>query len=121
MKPSDQGPDSTAVKYHATIPFDLIRRSMFIPDELLDAELDKQSFIAEKVRQLTSLMLSSDVAARITVVEQPGTKVVDGTKTIKGRYIELRLPVGKLPDILNSSLQPHGAVAAGLIIPPATN
>jgi len=119
--PQDQKPSGVAVQYHAHIPFDILRRSIFIPDALLDQQTDRLAFIREKVDQLLAVMLSSEVAHRVSVVEIHGQTAKDGDKLIPGRYIELRLPVGVMPTVVDADGRPLGNVVMDVAADATTN
>ena len=109
-------------KYHANIPFDIARRSAFIPDEILNQADDRVAYVRAVIDKLVAVLLASDASPRIKVVEIIAQKVQDGNTIIPGRYIEVRLPIGDLPDIVDSELKPHGnVVAGGMIINPGKN
>jgi hypothetical protein len=109
--PNDN-PPGVAVQYHAHIQFDIMKRSMFIPDVLLDEQTNKGEFIQTKVDALMALLLMQDVAPRVTVVEVHGQTAKEGENLIPGRYIELRVAVGMMPVVLGANDQPLGNVAA---------
>lgn len=121
MEPKSPPETGTPVKYHAHIPFDLIRRSAFIPDELLDQAEDKRVYVQTIIDKLVAVMLASDAVKYITIAEQTGRKVEKDGKTLHGRYIEVRLPVGQMPKVLDAEERPLGNVAGDLVIQVANN